>query len=207
MKFLSPKKEVFFDLFRDESAVLGEMVALFVEFGAHFKDFGEYSRRAKEIEHKGDAKTHEIIDRLNKTFITPFDREDIYLLAHELDDITDLIEDVIHNVELYHITRKVSAWAAFTPLIKEATEHVENLLEHLRKQKYTAELKNLIIKVHELEDKGDAVFAESIARLFAEERDPVEVVKQKDILEGLENILDKCQKVSDIIEGIIVKSG
>lgn len=207
MNFFSPKKEIFFDLFKDGSAILNEMVALFVEFGKNFNDFENYARRAKDIEHKGDMKIHEIIALLNKTFITPFDREDIYLLAHELDDIIDLIENVIRNVYLYRMTKKINAWESFTPLIQEAAENLENLLEHFRKQKYTAELKDAVVKIHELEDKGDAVFGESISRLFSEERDPIEVVKKKDILEGLENILDKCQRVSDIIEGIVVKSG
>ena len=105
-KYFSPKQNIFFALFKQLSDYLEEMTLLFKEFTTCFKDFEKYSQKAKEIEHQADTKIHEIVDKLNKTFITPFDREDIYLLAHEMDNIIDLIENVIHNIELYQIREK-----------------------------------------------------------------------------------------------------
>lgn len=206
MGFFLPKQFVFFDLLEEVSSDLKKMAALFTEFASHFNNFSHYSHRAKKIEREADKKTHQIIDKLNKTFITPFDREDIYLLAHELDDIIDLIENVIHNVELYQITEKVAAIDEFAPLIKEAAEYLEKILCCLRNQKYTPTLMELKIKIHELEDKGDTAFCKGISFLFNKEKDPITVIKLKDILESLENIMDKYQTVSDIIEGLIVKS-
>ncbi len=206
MKSFLPKHAIFFELFLDLNKSLSEIVALAKEFSHNFNNFEDYWVRAQEIEHQGDIKTHEIISKLNKSFITPFDREDIYLLAHELDDIIDLIEFVIHNIHLYGITNRVPAIDKFIVIIDKASVHLEALLVCLEKQKYTDELTDLKIKIHELEDEGDMLYNNSISELFRSSSDPIYILKMKDILSGLENIMDKFQKVGDIIEGIIVKS-
>lgn len=206
MGLFLPKQIAFFDLMVEVSDSVIEMVELLDEFNNNFKDFEGYSVRAKEIESKADRKTHEIIDRLNKTFITPIDREDIYLLAHELDDIVDLVESVIQNVRLYNVSNKLDAFGEFVPLIKAAGYCLKDLLLAFQKQKYSEELLGIKIKIHELEDKGDVVFRNAISKLFKEEKDPINVIKFKDILENMENTMDKFQKVADIIEGILVKS-
>ncbi len=206
MKFFKPKRSEFFDQFKDVSKDLSAISALFAAFAKDFNNFESYAEKAKAIEHSADEKTHQIVEHLNKTFITPFDREDIYLLTHELDDIVDLIENAIHNIYLYKVTRKISALDEFAPLITQGAAYTEKLIGCLEQQKCSPELSTAKIAMHELEDKGDAVFASAIGRLFREEQDPITVIKEKDILECLENILDKYQKVSDIIEGILVKS-
>lgn len=206
MKFFLPKQLIFFDLLKQLNNYLKEIALLFGEFADSFNNFEEYSRRAKEIEHQADQKTHEIVDRLNKTFITPFDREDIYLLVHELDDIIDLIENAIHNIEIYQIKEKIKAIDDFAMLIKEASNNLDELIEHLQGQKYTPQLNNLIVKIHELEDRGDLAFQESIGQLFREEKNPLTVIKWRDLLINLERVMDKYQSVSNTIEGIIVKA-
>lgn len=207
MKFFLPKQLIFFDLLRQLNNYSKEIALLFEKFVASFEDFEKYSQQAKEIEHKADTKTHEIINKLNKTFITPFDREDIYLLTHELDDIVDLIENVIHNIDLYQIRKKKSAIDKFAKLITEASVSLGKLIDNLQEQKYTPYFNELMINLHDLEDQGDLVFQEAISRLFKEEKDPILVIKWKEILENLEMTMDKYQRVSDVIEGIIVKSG
>lgn len=206
LRFLLPKQPIFFELFSQLSDCLEEMALLFKEFAVSFRDFENYSKRAKEIEHRADTKTHEIIERLNKTFITPFDREDIYLLAHKLDDIIDLIENVIHNIELYHIREKKNVLDEFASLVTEASSVLCKLIISFQEQKNTPELKGLIVKIHNLEDRGDLIFQKTIEQIFREEKDPMSVIKWKDILENLEEIMDKYQTVSDTIEGIIVKA-
>ncbi|MCX6735178.1 MAG: DUF47 family protein [Candidatus Peregrinibacteria bacterium] len=206
MGLFLPKQVAFFDLMVEVSDSLIEMVELLDEFSKNFKDFEKYSVRAKEIESQADQKTHAIIDKLNKTFITPIDREDIYLLAHELDDIVDLVESIIQNVHLYKITNKIDAFGEFVPVIKAAGYYLKELLLAFQKQKYSEELLGIKIKIHELEDQADVIFAKSISKLFTEEKDPINVIKFKDILENMENTMDKFQKVADIIEGILVKS-
>jgi hypothetical protein len=206
MKFFKPKKPDFFILFQEVSQNLTAIAALFQEFTKDFNHFESYAQKAKNIEHSADEKTHHIVERLNKTFITPFDREDIYLLAHELDDIVDLTENAIHNIYLYNITKKNPAMDEFAPLITQGAAYTEKLIACMEEQKCSPELSEAKIAIHELEDKGDIIFAAAIARLFGEEKDPITVIKEKDILECLENIVDKYQKVSDIIESILVKS-
>jgi uncharacterized protein len=206
MKLFKSKKQDFFILFKEIATDLLAISNLFAEFAKNFNSFEEYSKKAKELEHRADEKTHGIIKYLNNTFITPFDREDIYLLAHELDDIVDLIENAIHNIYLYNITKKNPAIDEFAPIIVQGAENVAKLISCLEKQKCSPQLQETKITMHSLEDKGDIIFANSIAKLFSEEKDAVTVVKEKDILECLENIMDKYQKVSDMIAGILVKS-
>lgn len=206
MKFFHPKQAVFFRLFKDMAESLKDISQLYYDFAADFKDFENYAKRAKDLEHQADEKAHKIIEHLNKTFITPFDREDIYTLTHELDDIVDYIENVMHNIQLFNVQAKNPAIDKFAPLIKQGAVHVENLIQCLEAQKYTDRLMQEKIAMHKLEDEGDDIFAEAITKLFHNGQDALTVIKDKDIIERLEKIVDKYQKVSDIIEGIIVKS-
>ncbi|MBI4272417.1 DUF47 domain-containing protein [Candidatus Uhrbacteria bacterium] len=207
MKFFLPKENEFFVLFKKISGAQKEIAKLLKEFAAHFPDGNEYQVRAKEIEHTADSVTHEIIDKLNRTFITPFDREDIYLLTSELDDIVDLIENVIHNVHVYDVKESKAEFEAFADLVIEAAESLDQLLGHFQDLKKTDLLTKMKIHIHDLEDKGDAIFCEGLHVLFKTEKDPITLLKWKDILEDLEKIMDKYQRVSDIIESIVVKTG
>lgn len=206
MKFFLPKQFIFFDLLKDLNDCVKEIACLFAEFVDNFNDFEKYAEQAKEIEHRADEKAHEIVKRLNKTFVTPLDREDIYLLSKELDDIIDYIENVIHNIQLYGITEKKESMNDFKRLISETSEELSKLMSQLRKQKHTTELNGSIIKIHGLEDQGDLVYQKAISQLFREEKDPVAIIKWKDILGNLEKIMDKFQEVSNTIEGIIIKA-
>jgi len=200
------KQTTFFELFKGVSDELQKIAALFDEFAGHFDKADEYAQKAKDIEHAADSKTHAIVDKLNKTFITPFDREDIYLLASELDDIVDLIEKVIHDIALYKITEKIPAINEFAPLISEGSLYIGKLVECMQSQKHGARLLSYKIKLHDLEDKGDIAFDSGLQNIFTGNNDPIMVIKLKDVLEGLEQIMDKYQKVSNIVEGIMVKS-
>jgi uncharacterized protein len=203
---LLPKQNQFFVLFKGVSSDLKNIAALFSDFSARFDDFAGYAEKAKALEHSADQKTHDIVNALNKTFITPFDREDIYTLASNLDDIVDLIENVIQNVYLFNMQEKVPALTAFTPLISAGADTIEKLLGCLEEQKYSKELVAAKIHMHDLEDRGDEIFNNALRDLFTDHHDPIEIIKLKDILERLERIMDKYQRVGDIIEGIIVKS-
>lgn len=206
MKFFLPKQKIFFDLLRDINEQLKKMAELFSEFTAEFKNFDEYSKKAKEIEHAADTKTHEIINKLNSTFVTPLDREDIHHLAIELDDIIDLIENVIHNIAIYQISEKKEAMDDFAKLISEASHCLNDLIDHLEKQKDSASLNESIIKIHSLEDQGDLIFQKAMISLFKEEQNAVDIIKWKDLLEDMENIMDRYQEISDTMHAIIVKS-
>jgi predicted phosphate transport protein (TIGR00153 family) len=207
MRFFLPKEPAFFEHFQEMSVCLTEITSLFQEFAQRFRDFEAYWHKSKDIEHKADSIAHEIINLLNKSFITPFDREDIYRLIHEFDDIIDLIENTIHNIHLFEMTEKKDFINEFSELIAKATIALNTLLsETFKHQKYTDAIWKLICEIHDLEDLGDLCYHRALRALFVEEKDPVEVIKWKDILQTLEHIMDVYQNMSNTIEGIVVKS-
>ncbi|MBU1626400.1 DUF47 family protein [bacterium] len=206
LKFLLPQQSKFFDLFEETAECLIEISTLFKELATSFKNQKEYSLKAKEIERKADLKTHNIIDMLNKSFITPFDREDIYELAHEIDDIVDHIENVMHNFVLFHIYEKKTFVDEFALLFNEAAINLEKLINCMTTKKASKDFYNYKVIIHELEDQGDLIYQNALHELFKEEKDPIAVVKWKDILENLERVMDQYQRVCNVIEGIIVKS-
>jgi predicted phosphate transport protein (TIGR00153 family) len=206
MKFLLPKEPAFAENFLKMSATLTEITAVFQEFSRDFRDFEAYWRKAKDIEHKADGIAHVIISLINKSFITPFDREDIYQLIHEFDDIIDLIENTLHSIYLYEVTAKKPFVDGFAELIGRATPVLNELIaEVFKQQKYTESMWKLIRQLHDLEDEGDVIYHQSIRTLFQEERDPIAVIKWKDILGTLEHIMDVFQNMSNTVEGIVVK--
>ena len=207
MRFFLPKEPAFFEHFQEMSVCLTEITSLFQEFAQRFRDFEEYWHKSKDIEHKADSIAHEIINLLNKSFITPFDREDIYRLIHEFDDIIDLIENTIHNIHLFEMTEKKDFINEFSELIAKATIALNTLLaETFKHQKYTDAIWKLICEIHDLEDLGDLSYHRALRALIVEEKDPIEVIKWKDILQTLEHIMDVYQNMSNTIEGIVVKS-
>ena len=206
MKFLLPKEPAFSENFLNMSATLTEITAVFQEFSREFRDFETYWRKPKDIEHKADEVAHAIISLINKSFITPFDREDIYQLIHEFDDIIDLIENTLHSIYLFEVTEKKPFVDGFAELIGRATPVLNQLIaEVFEKQKYTESMWRLIRQLHDLEDEGDVIYQQSIRTLFQEEKDPIAVIKWKDILGTMEHIMDVFQNMSNTVEGIVVK--
>lgn len=206
MKFLLPKAPAFAEHFQEMSLCLTEMTAVFRDFTAEFRDFEKYWLKSKDIEHKADEITHQIINLINKSFITPFDREDIYRLIHEYDDIIDLMENTIHNIYLYEVAEKRPFVDDFARLIGRASVALIALVkETFDKQKYTDEIWKYICEIHDLEDEGDVIYHRTLRLLFKEEKDPIELIKWKDILITLERIMDVFQYMSNTIEGIVVK--
>jgi len=206
MKFFLPKQSEFFNSFKELGGCFIEITDLFHNFSHKFSDFEAVAKQAGDIEKRADVVAHSIIDGLNRTFVTPIDREDIYLLAHEFDDLVDLVENVIRDIYVYEVTEKFDAAVEFAILFKASAVYLNDLIACLQESKYTDKVVSLKIKIHELEDRGDTIYMENMRKLFKESTDPIVTIKMKYLLEGLENAMDKCQRVSDIIEGIIIKS-
>lgn len=205
MSFLLPKESIFFEHFRKMQGEIEAMSLLFGEFAASFDCFEDFATRAHAIEHRADEIAHRIIAELNISFITPFDRDDIHFLAQELDDIVDRVEDIIRDVHLYHFAKKVDSMDEFAECIRQATFHLGKMMRHLKKMKYTPSLTAEKIKIHEIEDRADILFENAMSRLFKNGGDPIEVIKTKAILEEMEEVVDTYQKVSNLIESIIIK--
>lgn len=199
---LIPREERFFDLFAEDAAnVLGAARLL----QAMLRTYDVVERRAGEIrdaEHRGDEISHDIGHRLENTFVTPFDREDIHALISALDDVLDYIEEVADTFILYHIDAPTPVAIEQAAIVVRQCEQLHEALGHLRGFK---ELDKYWIEVHRLENEGDRVARTAIASLFEKEKNPVELIKWKEIYSLLEATIDKCEDVANIIERIVVK--
>jgi predicted phosphate transport protein (TIGR00153 family) len=199
---LMPKKSIFFTLFSQHAQNALEASQALEKLVTDFSSLEDKVRDIHAIEHYGDKLTHQIIQELNGTFVTPLDREDIVGLASKLDDVTDVCYDVAEMVSLYKVTSiRPAAVRQARTLVQGATEVVA-LLQNLEKLRG---LEPHWIKIHTLENEGDAVFREAVADLFARSTDPVEIIKWKDIHGLIEIAIDRCEDVANIVEMIVVK--
>lgn len=161
--------------------------------------------KMQSLEHQGDEAAHTIIDQLNKTFITPFDREDIHMLAKEVDDITDMLTTIVNRLKVYKLSGKNKNLVEFSNVIYESVKAVQNAIRCLRNMKNLGLLTKSCVDINSLENVGDAMRDKMLAELFETERDPILVIKWKEIYQDAETVLDICEDVAHIIESIVVK--
>jgi predicted phosphate transport protein (TIGR00153 family) len=200
---LVPREQRFYDLFEQQAALLVSAGVLLKEILDDTKDLSLRRREIKELERTGDGITYEIVRTLNETFVTPFDYEDIAALAAGLDDILDYIEEVADTVNLYGITTVPQQANELADLLAQAVAQLEQAVGKLRSGKKDGEY---AIEVHRLEDVGDSISRHAIADLFQGQRDPLEVIKLKDLYGLLEDALDRCEDVANVIENIAIKN-
>jgi uncharacterized protein len=200
---LVPREQRFYDLFEQQASILVSAGVLLKETLEDAGDLSARRREIKDLEHRGDQVTYEIVRSLNETFVTPFDHEDISALAAGLDDILDYIEEVADTVNLYGITTIPRAANELADLLAQAVEQLEKAVGKLRSGEKDGEY---AIEVHRLEDIGDSTSRHAIAELFQGQRDPLEVIKLKDLYGLLEDALDRCEDVANVIENIAIKN-
>ena len=158
----------------------------------------------KEIEHACDRRTHSIIERLNRTFITPLDREDIHALAGSLDDVMDAIDAAAAVIRLYKITQVRAGARRLAAIVAEAVDRVVEAVGHLEKRDGVLEM---AARISQLEHEADRVHQDAIVELFDQEPDPIAVIKWKEIFDFLEAATDRCEDVANLLEGVVVKNG
>lgn len=202
---LMPKDEKFFQLFKDMTINIIEGAKLLKEMLDNFDNPAESQRRIKDVEHKGDSITHEIIQKLNKTFVTPLDREDIYALASKLDDILDLIDASAQRVIMYNVDTIPSEAKSLGFIILQSCVAVDKAVAMLGK-KTNEKIFEACVDINALENEADRVSREAISRLFHEEKDPIQLIKWKEIYETLETTTDKCEDAANILESVVVKN-
>jgi predicted phosphate transport protein (TIGR00153 family) len=206
MKFsLIPREYAFFEMFEKLAGCAVEAAHYFNESTTKGVFSTETALRMRNIEHRGDDITHEIINKLNKTFITPIDREDIYSLAHELDSVIDLINSITCQINLYNISGVHDDLIQFSSLIKTAVDELAQAVGSLHNLKKSDPILQHCIEVNRLENMGDQLRDTMIGNLFDNSNDPVHIIKWKDIFQDAEAVLDKCEDVVNIVEAIIVK--
>ena len=203
---LIPKEAAFFDLFEKAAANAHAGTLSLVEFLERFDDLPERARRIKELEHVGDELTHETIDRLNKTFITPIDREDIHELVGRVDDILDLIDTAADRICLFKIERPIDEAKELARCLVRQTELLREMMPYLRNMKNADAVRQKVREVHRLESEADRIEHKALAALFETSPDPMNVIKWKNIIEILEAATDRCEDVANVIEGIVLKN-
>jgi predicted phosphate transport protein (TIGR00153 family) len=199
---LIPREERFFDMFVEDASNVLAAARLLEEF---FRNFGERERLAMQLrnaEHEGDRITHDIGHKLESTFVTPFDREEIHALINRLDDVLDLIEEVADTCILFGIEEPGETAILQAGIITLQCEQIVDALARLRKFKG---LERYWIEIHRLENEGDRIARQAVAELFRDGADPVDIIKWKDIYQLLEDAVDACEDVANVIERIVVK--
>jgi uncharacterized protein Yka (UPF0111/DUF47 family) len=205
MRFsLIPREEHFFDDFIGLSEEIRNGARALKQMLASDPPDTAKADAIKDIEHACDGRTRAIIDRVNRTFVTPLDREDIHALAISLDDVMDAIDAAAAVTRLYRITHVRPGARRLADLVCESMDRITEALGALEKRKGVLEI---AARVNQLEREADRVHQDSIVALFDEERDPITVIKWKEILDFLEAATDRCEDVSNLLEGVVVKHG
>ncbi len=195
----------FFDLLEEQVSHAVEAARFFREVVVQDHVSEEMLGEMARIEHQGDNAAHTIIDRLNKTFITPFDREDIHALATELDNITDMIHNIVGRLGVYAIAGEDRNLVEFATVIEQSVQAVARAVGGLRHIKNAHVVFDACVEVNRLENVGDVMRDRALAELFAAAKDPILVIKWKDIYQDAETVLDVCEDVVHVVDSIMVK--
>ena len=198
-----PRERRFYDLFEQQAATIVRSGGLLEQALADGANLATRQQEIKDLEHQGDEITHEIVLTLNRTFVTPFDHEDIYALASGLDDILDYIEEVADTANLYGMTIIPAPARELTRLLTVAVAQLEQAIGKLESGKGIEEHS---AEVHRLEDVVDSTSRRAIAELFSGQQPLLEVIKLKDLYGLLEDALDRCETVANVLEGITTKN-
>ncbi|WP_027364512.1 DUF47 domain-containing protein [Desulfotruncus alcoholivorax] len=199
------KKDIFIETLSQSADNLLEACKLFQEEVSNLGDVEAYAERIKILEDKGDELTHTIIHALNKTFITPLEREDILGIALKLDDVVDGIEAVADRLEIYKVTKADDYIKLFAQMIVNCAEEIVTSI-NLLAQKKMQQMERHIYRINELENEADQLVRECVMTLFEEHDDPILIIKKKEIYEMLEGITDACEDVANILEALIMRN-
>ena len=200
---LFPREEDFFVLFRKQAALVREGCGQLLEMVSAFDRLEERARQLKEVEHRADVVTHEIFERLNRTFITPLEREDIHQLASNLDDVLGAVEAIGARLFLFQVGRPPAEALRMATILTECAAQIEQAVDNLK------QMNNLIsftMEINRLENEADGISRQVTVDLFSGKHDLLDVMRWKEIYGRLEGAADKCEDVANAIESIVVKS-
>jgi hypothetical protein len=201
---LLPKEDKYFELFNRMASHMSECALLLQKLFDDFDSRVEYAEKIKKVEHECDIITHDIVKKLNLTFITPIDREDIHALASGLDDIVDAIEYTAKRIILYRVGQPTEHARKMTDVLVRIVASLENAVRSLEKD--GDQVLKECVTIHGLENEGDSYHHEAIDELFANETNPITLLKMKELYAKMERTIDKCEDVSNILEAIVLKN-
>ena len=202
-----PKEEKFFSLFQRICAVIVEGARTLDQLMRDPEAADSHLRRMRELEHEADTITHDTLDRLNRTFLTPFDREDIDAISRILDEMMDYLEEAGQRIGMYAIREPREDAILLCGMAVRSAEELEKVfgsLQHHKRNK--AKIRALLIEINRIENESDALFRTALSRLFAEpDLSPIDVIKWKDVYEMIEEAVDMCESIAHVVDGILVK--
>jgi len=200
----APRDRVYFDLFEEAGRNIFTAADLLDRLLADYPDNAHLARDILNCEHEGDRITHDIIDRLNHTFVTPIDREDILALASALDDIVDYTEEVADYLGLYRIEAPMDQAISLAHVLSASCQEIGRAIPLLHG--FKTEISQHTVEINRLENEGDRITREAVASLFDARVDPMVVIRWKDVFERLEAAIDSTERVANILEGIVIKN-
>jgi hypothetical protein len=198
-----PREVKFYALFREQASNIHKAAQLLVDLFANYQDVEKRVAEIKFAEHKGDQLTHELMMKLNQTFITPFDREDIHSLGSALDDVMDLVDAAASRFLTYKVTAVTPGARQLARVILHGTEILNKAIGELEKP---AQILEYCEQIQQIEEEADRIKGECVGRLFEDSGNPIEIIKWKEIYEVLEATTDKCSDVADVLEAVVLKA-
>jgi hypothetical protein len=203
---LMPRDDKFFDLFEVSAKNMVRAAESLKDMIYSWECFDEKLEELTKIEHQGDTITHEIMFQLNRSFITPFDREDIGLLAHSLDDVTDLIQSAADTMVLYKVKTPGKRARELADIIVQITTEVENVMPSLRRHNTNLEkILNSCVEINRLENVADTIYRTALTELFDDDSDIADIIKWREIYEHMESATDMCEDVANVLESVALK--
>ncbi len=203
---LLPKQEGFFDLFEKQAELVDAGAHALEEMLTNFVDTEDKAFKMKALEHDGDEVAHEIMRKLNTTFVTPLDREDIHTLVSALDDILDFIEGAADRMVLYEVDAPTESAVKLSKILVQATDLVQQAVGMLRDKKQGAGIHNACVEINKLENQGDKINRAAMAKLFQMHDRPIDALKWREVYYNIETAIDKCEDVADALEAIVLKN-
>jgi len=205
VRFL-PRDEKFYEYFEACAKKVLEAATQLDDMFRNFRDVQVKAKQIKDVEHEGDVITHNTIEMLNRTFVTPLDREDIHDLITSLDDVLDYIEACAERSFLFKIDKVTEDAILLCGILLKAVKEVDRAVNQLRHIKRGDAIMKHCIEINRLENEGDYQNRAAVAKLFEPHNNPLEVIKWKEIYETLENAIDRCEDVANVLEGIVLKN-
>jgi len=203
---LLPKERSFFDDFDEQGRKTVEGCRAFLALAEDFADAGTKAKEIKSLETQCDSVTHRVVEKLHKTFITPFDRGDIYSLITKMDDIMDFVEAASERISLYDMRTSTKELQDLARNLLQGSERVLEAVSGLRNLKNAKLVLEKCVEINRLENEADALLRGTLAKLFREEKDPISIIKWKEIYELVETATDRCEDVANIIEGVVLEN-
>jgi uncharacterized protein len=201
-----PQEDKFFELFIASGHNLVKIADALKDLLNNWNDVDAKVAKITDLEHAGDSITHEIIALLHKSFVTPFDREDIALLAHTLDDVADFIHAAVDSMYIYKVNKPTERAKELAEIIREAATEIDKALPFLRKRKELSKMLACCVDINRLENEADRVTRQGLGELFEDQRDTAYIIKWREIYEHMETATDRAEDVANVLEGVALKN-